>query len=76
MENRSKIGKAGRCFPDIPYRDAGRGFAESVRNEERRHMKKRVLSVFLALALCVGMTVPAFAAESDDILASINGEAI
>lgn len=39
-------------------------------------MKKRVLSVFLALALCVGMTVPAFAAERDDVLESINGEAI
>lgn len=35
-------------------------------------MKKRVLSMILALALCMGLTVPAFAAETDDILADIN----
>lgn len=39
-------------------------------------MKRRILSVFLALALCVGMTVPAFAAERDDALESINGESV
>lgn len=31
-------------------------------------MKKRLLSVFLALVLCVGLAVPAFAADSDFVI--------
>lgn len=33
------------------------------RGEERNSMRKRVLSMFLVLALCTGLIVPAFAAE-------------
>lgn len=36
-------------------------------------MKKRLLAMFLALALCTGLAIPAFAAEADDILKDING---
>ena len=31
-------------------------------------MKKRLLAVFLALALCVGLTVPAFAAGTKKVV--------
>ncbi|WP_277613113.1 hypothetical protein [Vermiculatibacterium agrestimuris] len=30
-------------------------------------MKKRLVSIFLALAMCMGLAVPAFAAEEYDI---------
>lgn len=51
-------GRSGRVLL-TPAPDGQHG-----KQKERTHMKKRLLALFLALVLTVGLTIPAFAADS------------